>query len=98
MSEELDRTTKEMKDGFRVSNHTFINLAIQGLANKLAVASDKIKITPTNKQDRNNFIKVEMISQHIADSDEELSDTKLAVEKIMQQLNNETNLINLLGK
>lgn len=98
MSIELDKSYKEMREGFRISNHTFVSLAIQGLSKRLNVASDKIKITPANKTDRSNVIKVELLSQHIADSSDDLADTKSAVDALMQELKNEVNLINMLGK
>lgn len=87
-----------MKEGFSVSNHTFINLIMKGLEKKLTKASDKINIIPANKEKRGDTIKLELLSQHISENSEDLNDTKSAVDTIMQNLKNEVNLISLLGK
>ena len=92
-----DKLWNEMSGGFEVSNHTFVKLLSEGLANKVKSINKDLGLKLIDKKVRNKNINGTLVSTLTIEG-EDLEEVKKKMDALMNDLKIPSNLISLIGR
>lgn len=88
---------KQVKNGFEVSNHVFVNKLMVGLQKEVSQTIPDLKLQPINKQGGKGLFSVTLTGQIALDPvSDDPKRTQDKIRQLMDSLKNKSNLLSLL--
>lgn len=84
---------KQIRSGFEISQHAFLNKVAEAIAEKIKKDTG-LELTPVGKEDSGGKISMTLVGQSV--DPEQNGDIEERVRRTMQGLRNPTNLVDLL--